>query len=298
MIELSSLLLKPVIERDTSKIVGRIKNAYFSQACNSIAYFVMSSCRQGCDALLPVSDVLCYCDAIVVQNDANVRCIGDVDFTLFSSGIIGMDVYTQNGILKGSIEKVEFTKSGKVTRLFTQNEQFAPQNIACIGDVMLLKTAKQGKSAKPHIPRPENETTVFALKPQHSHPESEESSAQTQISNEYAEQTASAIQNSQFKAVQITATPLASKIATDSPYFSSNALKIIGAPQNANDVHTPSRIITDYTFLLGRTLSNDLTTFSGTLIAESGTVIDDSLVEKSRRSGKLIDLIFLAKSSD
>ena len=109
MVELSSLLFKPVIERDTSNVVGRIKNAYFSQGCTTIAYCVVSSCKQGCDALLPIADVLCFSDAIVVQNDANVRCIDDVDFTLFSNGIIGMEVYTQNGILKGKIQKVEFT---------------------------------------------------------------------------------------------------------------------------------------------------------------------------------------------
>ena len=164
MVELSSLLFKPVIERDTSNVVGRIKNAYFSQGCTTIAYFVVSSCKQGCDALLPIADVLCFSDAIVVQNDANVRCIDDVDFTLFSNGIIGMEVYTQNGILKGKIQKVEFAKGGKVSKLYTENEQFTPQNVACVGDVILLKSTKQGKAKKAVIPRPEKETTVLALK--------------------------------------------------------------------------------------------------------------------------------------
>lgn len=140
------------------------KNAYFSQGCTTIAYFVVSSCKQGCDALLPIADVLCFSDAIVVQNDANVRCIDDVDFTLFSNGIIGMEVYTQNGILKGKIQKVEFAKGGKVSKLYTENEQFTPQNVACVGDVILLKSAKQGKAKKAVIPRPEKETTVLALK--------------------------------------------------------------------------------------------------------------------------------------
>ena len=164
MVELSSLLFKPVIERDTSNVVGRIKNAYFSQGCTTIAYFVVSSCKQGCDALLPIADVLCFSDAIVVQNDANVRCIDDVDFTLFSNGIIDMEVYTQNGILKGKIQKVEFAKGGKVSKLYTENEQFTPQNVACVGDVILLKSTKQGKAKKAVIPRPEKETTVLALK--------------------------------------------------------------------------------------------------------------------------------------
>lgn len=339
MIELSSLLFKPVIERDTSNVVGRIKNAYFSHSCNCIAYFVVSSCKQGCDALLPIEDILCFSDAIIVQNDANVRCVDDVDFTPFSSGVIGMDVYTQNGILKGQIQKVEFSKNGKVGKLCTETDQFTPQNVASVGDVILLKTAKQGKAKKPTIPRPEQETKVFALdssknrfertqtqksaiqppesptsfpiprayapsEPTQSPSASVQSTscanpservtpiqiANTQINPEIA-------QSAQFAPIPITTAPSAIKTSDDAPLFSSNALKVLDAPQDEDDCHTPSRIISDYTFLLGRVLSSDLTTFAGALLAKAGTTIDDALVEKSRLNGKLVDLVLLAKSN-
>ncbi len=307
MIELSSLLFKPVIEREHSKVVGRIKNAYFSQGCNCIAYFVVSSCKNDCDALLPIDDVLCFCDALIVQNDANVRCVSDVDFTAFSSGVIGMDVYTQSGILKGKIAKVDFAKSGKVSKLYTETEQFSPQNVACVGDVILLKAAKQSKAKKQTIPRPENETTVFALKTNSLQKETvritenETANALAVIATPAAE-TSSADKThpnaeAQFTPVQVTNAPMAKRPTDDSPLFSSNALKLLDAPEIDDDSHTPARIISDYTFLLGRVLSGDLTSYAGATIAKAGTVIDDSLVEKSRLCGKLVDLVLLAKSN-
>lgn len=298
MVELSSLLFKPVIERDTSNVVGRIKNAYFSQGCTTIAYFVVSSCKQGCDALLPIADVLCFADAIVVQNDANVRCIDDVDFTLFSNGIIGMEVYTQNGILKGKIQKVEFAKGGKVSKLCTENEQFTPQNVACVGDVILLKSAKQGKAKKPVIPRPEKETTVLALKENKKKQITDLSDESVPLLQNETEKTVfcSPQVDVDFAPIRLANAPMAIKTTADSPYFSSNALKMLDAPSTEEDGRTPARIISDYSFLLGRVLSCNLTSYTGAIIAKEGTIVDDALVEKSRRYGKLVDLVLISKN--
>ena len=292
MIELSSLLFKPVIERDTSNVVGRIKNAYFSQGCTTIAYFVVSSCKQDCDALLPIADVLCFADAIVVQNDANVRCIDDVDFTLFSNGIIGMEVYTQNGILKGKIQKVEFAKGGKVSKLCTENEQFTPQNVACVGDVILLKSAKQGKAKKAVIPRPEKETAVLALKENNEKQITNLSDENVTLLQNEAKKTVSAAPQTEvgFSPVQLANAPMAIKTTADSPYFSSNALKMLDAPSTEEDGRTPTRIISDYSFLLGRVLAQDLYSYSNQLIAPKGDIVTDELVSKARLAGKIVAL--------
>lgn len=298
MVELSSLLFKPVIERDTSNVVGRIKNAYFSQGCTTIAYFVVSSCKQGYDALLPIADVLCFSDAIVVQNDANVRCIDDVDFTLFSNGIIDMEVYTQNGILKGKIQKVEFAKGGKVSKLCTENEQFTPQNVACVGDVILLKSTKQGKAKKAVIPRPEKETTVLALKENKKKQITDLSDESVPLLQNETEKTVSCSSqvDVDFAPIRLANAPMAIKTTADSPYFSSNALKMLDAPSTEEDGRTPARIISDYSFLLGRVLSCNLTSYTGAIIAKEGTIVDDALVEKSRRYGKLVDLVLISKN--
>ncbi|HBP52753.1 MAG TPA: hypothetical protein DD626_05610 [Clostridiales bacterium] len=178
--------------------------------------------------------------------------------------------------------------------------------MACIGDVILLKAAKQSKAKKQTIPRPENETTVFALKTDSPQKEpirireNKNAKAETVVaiptrdtSNADEAQTKT---EAQFTPVQVTNAPMAKRPTDDSPLFSSNALKLLDAPEIDDDSHTPARIISDYTFLLGRVLSGDLTSYAGATIAKAGTIIDDSLVEKSRLCGKLVDLVLLAKA--
>ena len=175
-----------------------------------------------------------------------------------------------------------------------------------MGDVILLKAAKQSKGKKQTIPRPENETTVFALtnnSPQ-KEPirirENEHTNTATVVAIPAADTSnADKVQTNaeaQFTPVQVTNAPMAKRPNDDSPLFSSNALKLLDAPETDDDSHTPARIISDYTFLLGRVLSGDLTSYTGSTIAKAGTIIDDSLVEKSRLCGKLVDLVLLAKN--
>lgn len=58
---------------------------------------------------------------------------------------------------------------------------------------------------------------------------------------------------------------------------------------------TPPRIIGDYNFLLGRTLSADLLTYSGDLIAPANSFVTIDVVEKARANGKLLDLTLNSK---
>ena len=57
----------------------------------------------------------------------------------------------------------------------------------------------------------------------------------------------------------------------------------------------PPRIISDYNFLLGRTLTEDLFTYNGELIAYSNTPITINVVERARLSGKLLELTLNSK---
>ena len=209
-----------------------------------------------------------------------------------------MEVYTQNGILKGKIQKVEFAKGGKVSKLCTENEQFTPQNVACVGDVILLKSAKQGKAKKAVIPRPEKETTVLALKENKKKQIANLSDESVPLLKNETEKTVSCSSqvDVDFAPIRLANAPMAIKATADSPYFSSNALKMLDAPSTEEDGRTPARIISDYSFLLGRVLSCNLTSYTGAIIAKEGTIVDDALVEKSRRYGKLVDLVLISKN--
>ena len=78
------------------------------------------------------------------------------------------------------------------------------------------------------------------------------------------------------------------------PVLSNGAFQVILDGSEAysydNDARTPTRIICDYEFLLGRTLGADLRTYTGELIANEGSVVTDMIVDKARRAGKLVEL--------
>lgn len=78
------------------------------------------------------------------------------------------------------------------------------------------------------------------------------------------------------------------------PVLSNGAFEVLLDGSNAysydEDAHTPNRVICDYEFLLGRTLGADLMTYTGELIAKKNSVVTDSVVEKARRAGKLVEL--------
>ncbi len=57
-----------------------------------------------------------------------------------------------------------------------------------------------------------------------------------------------------------------------------------------DDARTPTRVICDYEFLLGRTLGADLCTYTGELIAKQNSTVTDAIVDKARRAGKLVEL--------
>ena len=78
------------------------------------------------------------------------------------------------------------------------------------------------------------------------------------------------------------------------PVLSNGAFEILLDGSKAysydEDARTPTRVICDYEFLLGRTLGADLTTYTGEIIATQNSVVTDVTVEKARKAGKLVEL--------
>ncbi len=297
MFEISSLLEKPVLSRENSCIIGIIKNVYFSKKCSQIEYFIINSYENDTPILLPVSNATSIGDAVIVQSKAALLEYADVDVSILSCDVIGMPVYTQNGILKGHISKVEATKLGRVAKLFTDTEQYSPSAIENVGDVVMLKnSAKYPKAKALRIPKPKQNAPVFILDNVDTSPntaKSESTHPDLQASEPFAVQNASSLTSN---GVLLQSAPMAIAISPDAPMFTKDAFEAIvgkGAPVD-DDLHTPTRIISDYAFLIGRTLSSDLTTYGGLTIAKEGEPITDEVVEKARRAGKLVDLTLLS----
>ena len=309
---LQSIVSKPVVSRDTSKIVGRIKNAYLSDNFSNIVYFGISDCISGKERLMPFADVLDFADAVMVQNDVNFKYACDVDFTSLAPICISMPCYTQNGVLKGYLAQATFSQNGRISVFSTQTDKFSPSGISSVGDVIILKNGKARKAKSQSLPRPKTQTTVSILKEAKLNREKNDilSAPIDKTPKNISDTNATATDSSQsvesvpfaYKSAEtaiLSSAPPAIAISPDAPKFTKDAFeKILGEPLHADDEHTPSRVISDYSFLLGRTLSKDLTTFAGVLIAKKGEKITDALVNLAMRHGKLVELALYSVNNE
>lgn len=215
-----------------------------------------------------------------------------------------MPCYTQNGVLKGYLAQATFSQNGKISVFSTQTDKFSPSGISSVGDVIILKNGKARKAKPQNIPRPKTQTSVTILKG--AKPEREKidilsapidkTPKNISDTNAMTTEVSQSDENAPFayksaETVILSSAPPAIAISPDAPKFTKDAFeKILGEPLYTDDEHTPSRVISDYSFLLGRTLSKDLTTFAGVLIAKKGDEITDALVNLAMRHGKLVEL--------
>ena len=307
-----SIVSKPVVSRDTSKIVGRIKNAYLSDNFSNIVYFGISDCISGKERLMPFADVLDFADAVMVQNDVNFKYACDVDFTSLAPICISMPCYTQNGVLKGYLAQATFSQNGRISVFSTQTDKFSPSGISSVGDVIILKNGKARKAKSQSLPRPKTQTTVSILKEAKINREKndilsvpiDKTPKNISDTNATVADSSQSVESVPFayksaETVILSSAPPAIAISPDAPKFTKDAFeKILGEPLHADDEHTPSRVISDYSFLLGRSLSKDLTTFSGVLIAKKGEKITDALVNLAMRHGKLVELALYSVNNE
>lgn len=320
---LQSQIAKPVLSLDGSKIVGRIKNVYLSENFSNIAYFGIEDVSMQKEQTLPFEDVLDFADVAVVQNTARLQDISDMDFTSLCQVRIGMPCYTQNGILKGFVEKAAFSASGKISYFATQTDKFSPSGILSIGDVIVLKNGKTRKAKPQTMPRCKAQTAVTILQDENiadnktdnlsaqndnfaESPDLSQDKTDTDLSSRYAFMNSSTI--------AVSSAPPAISISPDAPKFTKDAFEqivgsqgIIRSQENVTradnndaytDAHTPARVISDYSFLLGRTLSQDLATFAGMPLAKKGDKITDTLVNLAMQHGKLVDLALYSVNNE
>ncbi len=276
MAELSHAIGMAVIDRSCGKLLGHIKTAYFDKFFKNIAYFAVSS--ENGELLLEPSNIAALKDAVMLDSAAALISFGDVDPTELRPCAPGTPVFTSAGASRGVVTEVGFQASGRLGKFSASEGEFYSSNILTAGDVIILKGVKPQKKPKPlSIPRPAAERTVFILD------EAEERSGGSEAASE---------PSPEGKAFGAEA---AISLNADSrePVFSRDAFeRVLGDEQVLfdEDAHTPTRIISSYNFLLGRTLGADLTTYSGEPIAQKGSVVTASVVEQARFAGKLVEL--------
>lgn len=272
MSRLSAVIGKPVLNIATTCIIGKVTDVYFDENLKKAVYFCIEIFPENKPMLLEYTEAQSILDAVVVADDVKLTSIQDADITALRTSVMGMPVYAPNGADKGKINDIIITLAGKITKLQTTTSEFTPSAIISVGNVILQKGAVKSKTKKTVIPRPAEERPVYIL-------------------------------NDAKKVLEIEKTildgsmpiPMPPKQETEKePVLSNGAFEMLLEGSRAysydDDARTPTRVICDYEFLLGRTLGADLCTYTGELIAKQNSTVTDTIVDKARRAGKLVEL--------
>ena len=265
----TDFLALPILSIEDCAILGEVEAVLFDRSAKQALY--LSFLWQDKLALLPFDKILCKADAIVIDSDLSLVDACDVDMTTLIS-LDSKAIFSASGENKGKIEFVELFASGKTSKIFAGETAYLPSAFQAFGEVLILKQAKR-RTLRHTIPKDKTnrKVEVFDLV---SSAKSAAPKPNTTVQDEILPQKPVILEQG-------------------SPLFSKDALeKIVGKEiiYEDADERTPARVITDYDFLLGRTLLRDLNTYAGTLLAKEGTIVTKDLVETAARYGKLVDL--------
>ncbi|MCM1305842.1 MAG: hypothetical protein NC037_02760 [Bacteroides sp.] len=307
MSQLSALIGKSVLNISTSCIIGKVTDVYFDEYLKTAAYFCIDT--QSAKYLLEFAEAQSILDAVVIADDVKFISPLDVDISTLHGELMDMPVYTPSGADKGKITDIFIFSNGKVSKLQTATNEFTPASVLSIGNVIIQKGASKSRARKVSIPRPDQDYPVYVLNDTKKVLEIEKSilAGNPQIPSVPATLTVPTEQTPSLPAEKSVpsketaspkaASPSVTKIHTLSkkePVLSNGAFEMLLDGSSAysydEDARTPTRVICDYEFLLGRTLGADLTTYTGELIARKNSVVTDTVVNKARKAGKLVEL--------
>lgn len=285
MLRLSDILHADVICKSDSSLTGKVEDVYFDEFCGKIVYFDIS--RADGRMLLPFSAAASVADAVVTEDSLALISPGDADLTVLRSALIGRKIYTANGKSRGTVTDVLFSAKGRVASVVADGTAYSPASFRAFGDVLILKDAvgAKRKTRKPSFPKAEKDYPVSILSAAPPSPPDTRAAAD--------DRSAAVFPVGAGAAAAASPTPSASvRAAADDgerPVYVSDAAGGIDVIFGGESF-TPYRVIADYNFLLGRTLADDLVSYSGETLARRGERVSVETVEKARRHGKLMDL--------
>lgn len=282
MLRLSDILHADVICKSDSSLTGKVEDVYFDEFCGKIVYFDIS--RADGRMLLPFSAAASVADAVVTEDSLALTSPNDADLTVLRSALIGRKIYTANGKSRGAVTDVLFSAKGRVASVVADGTAYSPASFRAFGDVLILKDAvgAKRKTRKPSFPKAEKDYPVSILSAAPPSPPDTRAAADDRSAAVFPVGVGAA-------AARPSADIRAADDEGDRPVYVSDAAGGIDVIFGGESF-TPYRVIADYNFLLGRTLADDLVSYSGETLARRGERVSVETVEKARRHGKLMDL--------
>lgn len=307
--KLSETLNRDVVCKADSSLIGSTADVYFDGNCRNIVYFDVA-CAGG-KMLLPFSAVASVADALMTDDALALTSRGDADLSPLVSSPIGKKVYTGTGRFKGAVSDVVFSAKGRVSAVVADGVSYSPSSFRAFGDVWLLKDSASGRRNTPKVPFPKAKSdykaTILgdseAAPPRTAKPADAEKAADA--ADGKSPTGAAAEEDGRpvfFSTVQADIRPDSPAALDVRPAEEESETHVYlrdaaGRPEVifGDDGFTPHRVIADYNFLLGRTLADDLFSYSGEKLASRGMRVTVDLVETARRHGKLMELTLSSK---
>lgn len=307
--KLSETLNRDVVCKADSSLIGSTADVYFDGNCRNIVYFDVA-CAGG-KTLLPFSAVASVADALMTDDALALTSRGDADLSPLVSSPIGKKVYTGTGRFKGAVSDVVFSAKGRVSAIVADGVSYSPSSFRAFGDVWLLKDSASGRRNTPKVPFPKAKSDYKAtiLGDSEAVPPLPAKPADAAKAADAADGKSPTGAAAEEDGRPVFFSPVQADIRPDSPA----ALDVRPAEEESethvylrdaagrpevifgDDGFTPHRVIADYIFLLGRTLADDLFSYSGEKLASRGMRVTVDLVETARRHGKLMELTLSSK---
>mgnify|MGYP000755153569 CR=1 FL=1 len=307
--KLSETLNRDVVCKADSSLIGSTADVYFDGNCRNIVYFDVA-CAGG-KTLLPFSAVASVADALMTDDALALTSRGDADLSPLVSSPIGKKVYTGTGRFKGAVSDVVFSAKGRVSAVVADGVSYSPSSFRAFGDVWLLKDSASGRRNTPKVPFPKAKSDYKAtiLGDSEAVPPRTAKLADAAKAADAADGKSPTGAATEEDGRPVFFSPVQTNIRPDSPA----ALDVRPAEEESethvylrdaagrpevifgDDGFTPHRVIADYNFLLGRTLADDLFSYSGEKLASRGMRVTVDLVETARRHGKLMELTLSSK---
>lgn len=307
--KLSETLNRDVVCKADSSLIGSTADVYFDGNCRNIVYFDVA-CAGG-KTLLPFSAVASVADALMTDDALALTSRGDADLSPLVSSPIGKKVYTGTGRFKGAVSDVVFSAKGRVSAIVADGVSYSPSSFRAFGDVWLLKDSASGRRNTPKVPFPKAKSDYKAtiLGDSEAAPPRTAKPADAEKAADAADGKSPTGAAAEEDGRPVFFSPMQADIRPDSPA----ALDVRPAEEESethvylrdaagrpevifgDDGFTPHRVIADYNFLLGRTLADDLFSYSGEKLASRGMRVTVDLVETARRHGKLMELTLSSK---
>lgn len=307
--KLSETLNRDVVCKADSSLIGSTADVYFDGNCRNIVYFDVA-CAGG-KMLLPFSAVASVADALMTDDALALTSRGDADLSPLVSSPIGKKVYTGTGRFKGAVSDVVFSAKGRVSAVVADGVSYSPSSFRAFGDVWLLKDSASGRRNTPKVPFPKAKSDYKAtiLGDSEAVPPLPAKPADAAKAADAADGKSPTGAAAEEDGRPVFFSPVQADIRPDSPA----ALDVRPAEEESethvylrdaagrpevifgDDGFTPHRVIADYNFLLGRTLADDLFSYSGEKLASRGMRVTVDLVETARRHGKLMELTLSSK---